>query len=94
MGRARRHQPKRLADKLKEIRISLDLSQTQMAEKLSNANPAPRRGHIAEFESGNRQPSLSVLLHYSRLAGVHMEVLIDDELDLPKRMLVAVKKRR
>ena len=86
MGRARRHQPKRLADKLKEIRISLDLSQTQMAEKLSNANPAPRRGHIAEFESGNRQPSLSVLLHYSRLAGVHMEVLIDDELDLPKRL--------
>ncbi|MGA9772426.1 MAG: helix-turn-helix transcriptional regulator [Blastocatellia bacterium] len=83
MGRARRHQPERLADKLKEIRIRLDLSQTQMAEKLSNANPAPRRGHIAEFESGNRQPSLSVLLHYSRLAGVHMEVLVDDELDLP-----------
>lgn len=84
MGRARRHQPKGLADKLKEIRIRLDLSQTQMAEKLSNANPAPRRGHIAEFESGKRQPSLSVLLQYSRLAGVHMEVLVDDELDLPK----------
>ena len=86
MGRARRYQPERLADKLKEIRIRLDLSQTQMAEKLSNAHPAPRRGHIAEFESGNRQPSLSVLLHYSRLAGVHMEVLIDNELDLPKRL--------
>ena len=84
MGRARRHQPKHLADKLKQIRITLELSQTQMAEKLSNADPAPRRGHIAEFETGNRQPSLSVLLHYSRLAGIHMEVLVDDEMDLPK----------
>jgi transcriptional regulator with XRE-family HTH domain len=55
-----------------------------MAEKLSSANPAPRRGHIAEFESGNRQPSLSVLLHYARIAGVIVDVLIDDELDLPK----------
>ena len=82
MGRARRHQPGRLADKLKEIRIRLDLSQTQMAEKLSSANPAPRRGHIAEFESGKRQPSLSVLLQYSRLADIHMEVLVDDELDV------------
>ena len=84
MGRARRHQPDSLANKLKEIRIRLNLSQTQMAEKLSNANPAPRRGHIAEFESGKRQPSLSVLLQYSRLAGIHMEVLADDELELPK----------
>ena len=86
MGRARRHQPEGLADKLKEIRIRLDLSQTQMAEKLSNADPAPRRGHIAEFESGSRQPSLSVLLHYSRLAGIHMEVLVDDDLELPDRL--------
>jgi transcriptional regulator with XRE-family HTH domain len=86
MGRARRHQPERLADKLKEIREKFNLSQTQMAEKLSSAKPAPRRGHIAEFESGNRQPSLSVLLHYSRLAGIHMEVLVDDEMELPARL--------
>lgn len=92
MGRARRHQPKYLADKLKQIRITLELSQTQIAEKLSNAKPAPRRGHIAEFESGDRQPSLSVLLHYSRLAGVHMEVLVDDEMDLPKRLTARPKR--
>jgi transcriptional regulator with XRE-family HTH domain len=84
MGRARRHQPKCLADKLREIRTRLDLSQTQMAEKLSDANPAPRRGHIAEFESGKREPSLSVLLQYSRIVGIHLEVLADDKLDLPK----------
>jgi len=92
MGRARRHQPKYLADKLKQIRVTLELSQTQMAEKLSHADPAPRRGHIAEFESGNRQPSLSVLLHYSRLAGIHMEVLVDDDMDLPKRLAGKTKR--
>ena len=85
MGRARRYQPTHLAGKLKAIRIGLDLSQTQMAEKLGNAQPTPRRGHIAEFESGKREPSLSVLLQYARLAGVIVDVLIDDELDLPKR---------
>lgn len=86
MGRARRYQPTYLAGKLKEIRIRLDLSQTQMAEKLGNAKPTPRRGHIAEFESGKREPSLSVLLQYARVGGVSVDVLIDDELDLPKRL--------
>jgi DNA-binding XRE family transcriptional regulator len=64
MGRARRYQPDHLANKLKEIRTRLDLSQTQMAERLGNAQPTPRRGHIAEFETGKREPSLSVLLQY------------------------------
>jgi len=41
MGRARRHQPGRLADKLKEIRIRLDLSQTQMAEKIEQMPTLP-----------------------------------------------------
>jgi transcriptional regulator with XRE-family HTH domain len=94
MGRARRHQPKHLADKLKGIRTRLELSQTQMAEKLSTANPAPRRGHIAEFESGDRQPSLSVLLHYSRLAGIHLEVLVDDDMDLLKHIPAARASKR
>jgi transcriptional regulator with XRE-family HTH domain len=86
MGRARRYQPKYLADKLKEIRTRLDLSQTQMAKKLGSAKPTPRRGHIAEFESGKREPSLSVLLQYGKVAGVIVDVLIDDELDLPEHL--------
>ena len=27
-----------------------------------------------------------ILLRYARLAGVHMEALVDDELDLPDRL--------
>ena len=88
MGRARRYQPTHLAGKLKEIRLRLDVSQTQMAEKLANAKPTPRRGHIAEFESGKREPSLSVLLQYARVAGVIVDVLIDDDLDLPRSLPV------
>jgi hypothetical protein len=40
------------------------------------------------FELGEREPSLIVLLRYARAAGVSTDVLIDDELDLPKRLPV------
>ncbi len=38
---------------------------------------------ISEYEQGIREPSLLTLLEYSRVAGIHMEVLADDEMDLP-----------
>jgi DNA-binding XRE family transcriptional regulator len=38
---------------------------------------------ISEFESGKGEPSLIILLEYARVAGVHMEDIVDDELDLP-----------
>jgi transcriptional regulator with XRE-family HTH domain len=86
MGRSRRPQPARLAEKLSEIRARLDLSQTQMVKRLGDAGERLQPGHISEFESGARVPSLLVLLQYSRIAGVPMEVLVDDKLDLPKRL--------
>lgn len=42
------------------------------------------RNYISDFENGVREPSLPVLLKYARLAGVSMDVLVDDELDLPQ----------
>jgi len=84
MGTARRELPTRLAAKLRQIRASLDLTQEQMAEHLSRVKSPPRPGHISEFEQGKREPSLPVLLKYARLVGVSTDVLIDDELDLPK----------
>lgn len=86
MGRSRRPQPARLAGKLSEIRARLDLSQTQMVKRLGDAGEKLQPGHISEFESGVRVPSLLALLQYSRIAGVPMEVLVDDKLDLPKRL--------
>ena len=41
---------------------------------------------ISQYELGTREPPLPVLLKYARLAGVIMDVLVDDEMDLPKKL--------
>jgi transcriptional regulator with XRE-family HTH domain len=48
-------------------------------------------GQISEFETGKREPSLPLLLRYARLAGVWMDVLVDDELDMPAKLPSAKK---
>jgi transcriptional regulator with XRE-family HTH domain len=48
-------------------------------------------GQISEFETGKREPSLPLLLRYARVAGVWMDVLVDDELDLPSNLPSAKK---
>ncbi|HEX8162424.1 MAG TPA: helix-turn-helix transcriptional regulator [Pyrinomonadaceae bacterium] len=80
MGNARRR-PRRLAEKLLQIRNALGISQTEMHRRLGIEDEAYTR--ISDFELDKSEPTLMVLLQYSRLAGVHTEVLIDDDLDLP-----------
>jgi transcriptional regulator with XRE-family HTH domain len=82
MGSAKRSRPDNLANKLLLIRNKLDLSQTEIAEKLSNENISLRRSDISRYEIGAREPSLVILLRYARLAKVSMESLVDDEMDL------------
>ena len=86
MGRSRRRQPQRLPEKLLDIRTRLDLSQTQIVRRLGEAGETLQPGHVSEFESGTREPSLLVLLQYARIAGVPMEALVDDSLVLPERL--------
>jgi transcriptional regulator with XRE-family HTH domain len=43
---------------------------------------------ISQYESGQREPPLKVLLQYARAAGLTVEMLIDDDLDLPDRLPV------
>jgi transcriptional regulator with XRE-family HTH domain len=43
-------------------------------------------GHISEFERGKREPSLLFLLAVARLANIPMELLVDDEADLPEKL--------
>jgi hypothetical protein len=42
------------------------------------------QNRISEYETGKGEPPLPVLLKYARMAGVCVERLIDDELDLPE----------
>jgi transcriptional regulator with XRE-family HTH domain len=41
---------------------------------------------ISQYEAGTREPPLPVLLKYARLAGVPVEALIDDALDMPEHL--------
>jgi transcriptional regulator with XRE-family HTH domain len=41
---------------------------------------------VSNYERGTREPPLQVLLRYARIAGVYVDVLIDDDLDLPSRL--------
>ena len=49
------------------------------------------QGTISAYELGNREPSLTVLFQYARIAGIYMEVLVDDALDLPERLPASPK---
>lgn len=83
MGRGSRPKPARLAAKLRQVRTALGLTQQQMFEKLGETQTALYPGHIGLYESGQREPPLPVLLRYARIAGVYVDALIDDEIDLP-----------
>jgi transcriptional regulator with XRE-family HTH domain len=82
---APRQKPERLAEKLKQIRLSLGLSQDGMLERLGMTEGF-FRSRISAYELGNREPPLPVLLKYARLVGVSTDVLIDDDLDLPAKL--------
>jgi hypothetical protein len=41
---------------------------------------------ISGYETGTREPPLPVLLEYAEVAGVWVDVLIDDDLDLPDKL--------
>jgi transcriptional regulator with XRE-family HTH domain len=85
MGRKRRAQPKKLAAKLRKIRSGLGLGQEQMARLLNKVDESVYPGLISRYEHGLAEPSLIVLLEYSRIAGVGMETLADDNVKLPKQ---------
>ena len=77
--------PKRLAEKLRQIRLALGLSQTEMHRRLET-DETILYTRISDYELDKNEPSLMTILTYARAAGVHMEDLINDELDLPAKL--------
>lgn len=85
MGRKSRDKPERLAEKLRAIREAFGLSQGELVKRLEAGELIDAK-HVSKFELDEREPSLLVLLRYARLAGVTIDVLADDELDLPAKL--------
>ena len=84
MGTARQRS-ERLAEKLLQIRTALGLSQSEVLKRLGVEGMVVYN-RISDYELGKREPPLPILLRYGRLAGVCVDVLIDDELDLPAEL--------
>lgn len=85
MGRATPAKPKRLSEKLLRIRQALGLSQNEMLRVLGSPDRLLQTS-ISGYERGTREPSLLVLLEYARAAGICMDVLVDDKLNLPAKL--------
>jgi transcriptional regulator with XRE-family HTH domain len=91
MGKAARQRPERLTEKLLAIRRALGLSQNGMVRRLGLEGKLLRED-ISRFERGiGGEPPLNILLRYARAIsttgrGEFLEAIIDDELDIPKKL--------
>jgi transcriptional regulator with XRE-family HTH domain len=60
------------------------LTQAQIA-KLLELQIKNGGARVSEYENNVRELGLRLLLRYARVAGVSVDVLIDDALDLPEK---------
>jgi len=88
MGTAARLRPKLLPEKLREIRIFLNVSQQEMARMLVSEIASQDRKYslqaarVSEYERGTREPALIVVLAYSLIGKVEMFSVADDNVNV------------
>jgi transcriptional regulator with XRE-family HTH domain len=90
MGSRKRPRSLRLHEKLRQIREAYALSQAEIVSRLGLTDEL-KQSDISAFErepddKWSREPALPHLLRYARVAGVNVEVLIDDDMDLPDKL--------
>jgi transcriptional regulator with XRE-family HTH domain len=90
MAARRLKRTERLGEKLLDIRNGLGLSQSEMLRRLGYEDVLPYN-RISDYELGKRVPPLPVVLEYAKVAGVHLEDIVDDGLDLPDRLPGSVR---
>ena len=78
MGHPRKR-PRRLAEKLKQIRLHHGLSQSGLVKELGLSLDYT---FVSKWELDRNEPEISVLLAYCRYANIPLENLADDELEL------------
>jgi len=86
-----------IAKALKKIRISYELTQTELAQKLQIG-----KSHLSEIESGMKKPSVALLLRYSEVLEVplssilflaeHIDEGIDQTTELISPKIIALLK--
>ena len=81
MGKKPRERPEHLGPKLLAIRRHLKLSQSEIAWRLGFESSCSR---ICEYEYGHREPNLLILLRYSQLVRIHLEMIVDDRISLTR----------
>jgi len=89
-GKRRRPRPLRLHEKLRQIRQAYGISQAEMVSRLGlteELNPSDISAFKRDPDNKwSREPALPHLLRYATVAGVSVEALIDDGLELPGKL--------
>ena len=75
--------PRRLAEKLRQIRATLKISQAEMVLIVNPFETEKNRARISQYERKKRIPSTVEISNYAKFVGISTDVLLDDELDLP-----------
>lgn len=78
MGYPRRR-PKRMAEKLKQIRETLGLTQSELVAALGIDTPY---NNVSKWELDKNEPPIDVLLAYCRHVGIPLEEIVDDQLEI------------
>jgi transcriptional regulator with XRE-family HTH domain len=90
MGTYSRKKPVYLGEKLKRIRLALEASQDTIIPLLGFEGVL-KRTEISSYERGRREPGSDILMAYGKLAGVYVDVLLSDALDLPEKIPASPK---
>ncbi|HEX7772647.1 MAG TPA: helix-turn-helix transcriptional regulator, partial [Pyrinomonadaceae bacterium] len=69
----KRAMPKKLGKKMKQIREGLGMSQREIVKALNYKDTPLRASQISQYETGQREPTMMLVLAYARLANVPME---------------------
>lgn len=89
MGHHRARTP-RLGEKLREIRKGMGLTQNELVEKLGLETDFDQE-RISKYERAILEPPIYVLIAYSDLAGVSLDVLLRSEYDIPDKIPATTK---